>query len=71
MSNEKKPHAAVILLKIEVHEVLKSGELSGKPLSKKELKEFGIPTSAIATVKGFDKFDCMKNLKQKLLEIQA
>ena len=71
MSNEKKKHAAVILLKIEVHEVLDSGELSGKPLSKQDLKEFGIPISAVARVNGFDKFDCMKNLKQKLLEIQA
>ena len=71
MSNEKKKHAAVILLKIEVHEVLDSGELSGKPLSQKELAEFAIPISSIARINGFDKFDCMKNLKQKLLEIQA
>lgn len=71
MSDQKKKHTAVILLKIEVHEVLDSGELSGKPLSKKELSDFGIPMSALAKVSGFDKFDCMKNLKQKLLEIQA
>ncbi len=71
MSNEKKHHTAVILLKVEVHDVLETGELSGKPLSKKELKENGIPTSSIVKVSGFDKFDCLNKLKQKLLEIQA
>ena len=71
MSNEKKKHVAVILLKIEVHDVLKTGELSGKPLSKKELKESGISSSTVVKVEGFDKFECLKNLKQKLLEFQA
>ena len=58
-------------IKVEVYDVLDSGELSGKPLSRKELKEHGIPTSSLARINGFDKFDCLKNLKQKLLEIQA
>ena len=71
MSNVKKKHTAVIHIKIEVYDVLDSGELSGKPLSRKELKEQGIPSSALARVDGFDKFDCLKNLKQKLLEFQA
>ncbi len=71
MSNPKKSHAAIILLKIEVHEVLDSGEFSGKPLSKQEMAEQGIATSSLVKVTGHDKFDCLKNLKQKLLEIQA
>lgn len=71
MSNVKKKHSAVLHIKIEVYDVLDSGELSGKPLSRKELKEHGIPVSALAKVNGFDKFDCLKNLKQKLLDIQA
>ena len=39
MPDARKQHKAVILMNIEIHEVLDSGECSGKPVSAEELKK--------------------------------
>lgn len=66
--SDKKPHKAVILLKIEVHELLPTGECSAKLVDPKDLYEHGLKPSMLLSVDGFDKYACLKNLKDRIDE---
>lgn len=60
------PHQAVVKFKISVHKVLNGGGLDPTPISRKDLKKYGLDTFANISVSGFDKNDCIKKLKEKL-----
>lgn len=64
-TNGKAPHKATLLIRLEVHELSKIGE-SIKEVSPAELKDFDLKTKAVYTIDGFDKFDCLKKLKEVL-----
>lgn len=67
---DKKPYQAVILLNIEVQDVLPTGELSGRILKSDELEKFGLRKNMVVSVEGFDKFECLKKLKEKIDEFK-
>lgn len=71
MTDAKAPHKAVILLNIEIHEVLPTGECSGKVLTDKELIENGLKKFMTVSMNGFDKFECVKKLKQLLSQFEG
>ena len=63
---DKVPHKAILHINCEIHPVLSTNELSGKPLTKKELEEFGLNFPTTVCVSGFDKTDCIQKLIEKL-----
>ena len=58
----KAPHVALITMDIRIHELLESGDVNPKSLSKEELDKFGNTEKAILRVDGFDRFDCLKKM---------
>jgi hypothetical protein len=66
MTKDFVPHMAFISIKIEVRELLKTGEASSRMMSRDELKEHGINSSSLLMTKGKDKANCITNLKKKL-----
>ena len=52
MTDAKAPHKAVILLQMEVHEVLPTGECSAKLVGPNKLKEFGLSPKFVVNVEG-------------------
>lgn len=60
------PHTAVLKFQIKVHKVLREGGLDPVPVSDEELRKYGIDKFAVMSVSGFDKADCIKQVKQKL-----
>lgn len=71
MAKEKVPHTAIITIKVEVQDILDSGECSGTPMNGNELRKAGIAPTSVITISGFDKFDCLQKLKEKLNDIQT
>jgi hypothetical protein len=69
MSEAKAKHRAQLLIRIEVNELDNNGECSNT-ISAKELSEFDIKTKAVYTIEGFDKFECIKKLKEILDGLQ-
>ena len=68
MTNSVAPHKAILYVNIEVHEVLPTGECSGNIVSSNILKDKGLKKNIVLSVDGFDRFDCLKRLKEKLEE---
>ena len=67
MAKGKAPHKAIVRMNLSGHEVLKNGECSGTMLSMEELQKYGFNSDTISvTVKGRDKYDCLKNLMNKI-----
>lgn len=71
MTNGKAPHKAVIHMHIQVHEVNKTGECTGKLVTKEELAQVGIQPKILLTINGFDKFECLKKLRNILNEFDT
>lgn len=71
MTDAKAPHKAVLLVKMEVHEVKNTGECSGKILTKQELEKYGLSPKSVLTVNGFDRHDCIKKLKALIDEFES
>lgn len=63
-TNARAPHRAVCLLNCEIHEVLPTNENSGKLVSIAEMKEYGLKPKIVVSISGFDRQDCLKNLKK-------
>lgn len=63
-------HGASILLRMEVFEVLNTGEFSGIPLSKEELSNYGISPSEKINIYGDTKELCLKKIKEKLDDLR-
>jgi hypothetical protein len=70
MSEELRPHTAVISVQLEVHSLLDTGECSGKIVSSSKLKENGIDYAFLATVSGSTLEKCLEKLKAKLEVLQ-
>jgi hypothetical protein len=68
MSTTEK-HKAIIHLRIEVHDVLPTGECSGKPLKLNQYPEYGLKHSMLIAIDGYDRHDCLQKLKNKLEEL--
>lgn len=66
MSNAKAPHKAVILMRMEVHEVLDTGECSGKLVGPKTLEKYGMKPKQVVTISGQTQEQCLKKLKEVL-----
>lgn len=63
MSRAKRPHKAVVTVSVQVYDVLDTGELSGNPVKKEEMEQFGL-RNVLFSVEGFDKYDCLKKTKE-------
>ncbi len=63
MSDARKQHKAVILMTVEVHEVLDTGECCGIPVSENELQKYKLAGKQVLQVNGQNKDDCLKKLK--------
>jgi len=61
-------YKAILLVRLEVHEVLPSGECQGQPVPLTELQEHNLKSKFTITLEGFDKDDCLRKLKEKLDE---
>jgi hypothetical protein len=69
MDNETtRPHMAVLSVQVEVHSLTDSGECSGRVLNSDTLKNFGLKPSFLLKVDGVDAEDCLKKLKNKLMQ---
>jgi len=71
MSKAKVAHKAVLLVNIEVHDVLATGECSGNVVPLDKLKEYGLDGSMLASVDGYDLDNCLKKLKKKLGDLDG
>ena len=71
MSEEQRPHVAVINVSLEVHSVLDSGECSGKVVSTDKLSEYNIKPHFLLSVTGNNMEDCLSKLKNKIEEIHG
>ena len=58
----KAPHVALITMNVKIHELLETGDVNPKSLSKDQLDKFGITEKAILRVDGFDRFNCVKKM---------
>ena len=61
-----KPHKALLLLKLEVHDILDTGECSGKIVDAETLAKYGLKSKSILEVSGESKELCLKKLKELL-----
>jgi hypothetical protein len=68
MTDVDRPHTAVMNVMIEVHDLLDTGECSGKVVPAEILKQNGINSNIILSVSGINMEDCFKKLKKKLKE---
>lgn len=64
-------HRAVILMDIELCEVLQSGESSGRPMTKEELKAEGLSKVTTVAVEGDSRDECIRKLKEKINGFRA
>lgn len=61
--SEKQEHIAIIDLKIAVF-TKKGKELHGPVLNQEQMNESGVPHELKLQVSGFDKFECIKKVKE-------
>lgn len=66
MSTTHKPHTAVISVQLEVHQLLETGECSGRVVSIDILSDYGIESAFLTSISGYTLDDCLKKLKNKL-----
>lgn len=67
----KSPHKAIILVKLEVHDIMaKTGECSGNPVSPEKLSEYGLKPSSMFSVDGQDLDDCLRKLKERISHLE-
>jgi hypothetical protein len=64
MSQAKVPHTAIIHLTIDVYPNLPTGECAGQPILVQD-----VPRTRVIEIKGFDRYDTIKKLKEKLNEL--
>lgn len=70
MSTNLRPHRAVVLLRIEVSDVLSSGESTNNPVDEKIITEYGLSPKMLITVEGFDMDNCLQKLRAKIDEFK-
>lgn len=70
MADESKRHRAVLNVKIEVHELLSSGECAGRPVRLSEHPGYNLRPSMLFSVDGETLHQCLLKLKEKLENIR-
>ena len=70
MSTNLNPHRAVIVMRIEVSDVLPTGESTNNPVDEAILKEYGINKQMLVLVEGFDMDNCLQKLRMKIDEFK-
>ncbi len=64
------PHKAILLIKLEVHNILPTGECSGRPVTVAELKQYNLRPAFTKTVNGFDRHECLRKLSEILNQLE-
>lgn len=62
----QRPHHATVTMKIDVREILKSGELSPQVLGEEALDKYNMSVKMMYLVSGPTEADCIKKLKERL-----
>lgn len=62
----KSKHQAIVLIKVEAHDVLSTGECSGNPVPASTLSEYGLKPTESFSISGEDRDDCLRKLKEKI-----
>lgn len=62
----QRPHHATVTMKIDVREMLKTGELSHQVLGDEALDKYGMSVKMMYIVSGPSEADCIKKLKERL-----
>jgi hypothetical protein len=61
------PHVAIVRFNIFIHRVLPDGSYDPQIIDcKSEFQDYEMTNSAEIVVTGFDKWNCIKNVKEKL-----
>lgn len=60
-----KPHQVIMTIKIDAYQENDVGECD-LPIPAKDLAEFNLKSKQVIQVKGFDKTDCLKKVREKL-----
>jgi hypothetical protein len=63
-------HRALIEIKIEIHDVLDTGEFSGHPVNLAQHQDYNIKRLQYHQIEGFDRHDCLMKVKQWLENIK-
>ena len=70
MPKEKQEHVAIIDLKVAIF-IKKGKELHGPVLNQEQMKQEGIEHETKIQISGFDKFECIKKLKEAIDGLQV
>ena len=65
-----KKHRTLIEIRVEIYDVLDTGEYSGRPINLNNYTEYGIKKQQYHQIEGFDRHDCMIKTKQWLENIK-
>lgn len=68
--SDKEQHIAIIDMKVSVF-TKKGKELHGPVMNQEQMKEGGVPHELKFQISGFDKFECMKKVKEIISGIQS
>jgi hypothetical protein len=69
-TNPKAPHKAILAIRLEVHNLLPTGECSGHPLTNQELDEYNLKPKFTLTINGFDKHECLRKLSELISQFE-
>lgn len=69
MTNAVNKHRAVLNIRLEVHEVLPTGECAGRPVKLSEFPDYKLRPAMVVAVDGHDLHNCLLKLKEKLEEL--
>ena len=71
MADVTKPHRALLTIKIEVHDVLPTGEFSGQPVDLKTQSEYGVKGVSRIQIEGYDLDNCLRKVKEALERLKG
>ena len=66
MTKGKSPHTAILHIKIDVYDVLPTGECSGNTVPSSILKDYKLKPFMLLAIDGYDMDDCLKKLRRKI-----
>lgn len=63
MADVTDKHRALITIKVEVHNVLNTGEFSGQTVNLGSYKEYGVKGVQFLQIEGYDLDNCLRKVK--------
>ena len=66
VERSKKPHIAIVTMKIDIRAMESDGTLDNYVMGEKELRKYGMSTKAQIAINGKDEAVCIKKLKELL-----